>query len=147
MKSEFKGRVILAGKIRGRAVVSLKGFNTLASYAKSAVMHSKKARCSDQDNPYLYKKIISGKVLCVPQTIGSTTGGLAIQSVASLGLHPAAFLFSETIDSLAASGVILADIWNANRIVTIDQLGEKFLNTVKDDDIVEISENGTVVIL
>jgi predicted aconitase with swiveling domain len=146
MSKQFKGRPILPGNLTGEALVSRGGFNTLASYQKSVVLRSKKAICSDQNNPDLFKKDMTGKVLCLPQTIGSTTGGLVIQTVSKLGIAPKAMLFSEHIDSLAASGVILTDIWVGQRIVVVDQLGPEFLQSVQTGTSVTIHEDGTVEI-
>jgi uncharacterized protein len=142
----FKGRPVLAGACQGEAAVSHQGFNTLASYETSVVLQLKTATCSDQNNKDLYKKLISGKILCLPQTIGSTTGGLVIQTLARLGSQPKAMLFSEHIDSLAAGGVILADVWGGVRIITIDQLGPEFLEAVKSGDHVTVQEDGTVTV-
>ena len=105
MKS-FKGRVIAGGNLKGEAVVSRQGLNTLATFQKSALKKSKEVIASDQNNPDVYGKNITGKILCLPQTIGSTTGGLVIQTVCSLKANPSSFLFSEHIDSLAASDCI-----------------------------------------
>jgi predicted aconitase with swiveling domain len=82
----------------------------------------------------------------VPQSIGSTTGGIVIQTAANVGLAPAVFLFSKHIDSLAAAGVILSNIWNDKKVITIDKLGDEFLETVKDGMILEVKEDGTVII-
>ena len=55
-------------------------------------------------------------------------------------------LFSQPIDSLAAAGVILADVWTEHSIVAVDSLGEEFLNAVKDGDKITIKEDGTVIV-
>jgi hypothetical protein len=55
-------------------------------------------------------------------------------------------LFSKHIDSLAASGIILADIWLEKRIVTIDQLTDEFLQAVQEGQWIEIQEDGTVTL-
>ncbi len=146
MSKQFKGRPVLPGNLTGQALVSRGGFNTLASYQKSVVLRSKKAVCSDQNNPDLFKKDMTGAILCLPQTIGSTTGGLVIQTVSKLGIAPKAMLFSDHIDSLAASGVILTDIWVGQRIVVVDQLGPEFLQAVQTGSTVTIREDGTVEI-
>ena len=98
MKS-YKGRVIAGGTFKGEAAVSHQGFNTLASFQKSALMNSD-VIVSDQNNKDLFGVNITGKALCLPITIGSTTGGLVIQTVCQMGIAPACFLFSESIDSL-----------------------------------------------
>ena len=143
---EFKGRVIMAGSLSGEAVVSRKGFNTLASFQKDAMVKKKIMKCSDQNNTDIFGKTLTGKILCLPKTIGSTTGGMILQTVASMGSAPAAMLFSEAIDSLAAAGVVLADVWNNNRIVTIDNLGTEFLACVEQGQKVDIFEDGRVIV-
>ena len=144
---QFKGRVIAGGNWKGEAVVSHGGVNTLATFQKSALKNAKEVYASDQNNPDIFEKNITGKALCLPITIGSTTGGLVIQTVCSMKINPAAFLFSEHIDSLAASGIILARVWENSPVIAIDQLGEEFLSTVKEGDTLEISDDGTVTIL
>lgn len=143
---EFKGRAVMPGSLSGEAVVSRQGFNTLASFQKGAMANKKIIKCSDQNNTDIFGKVLSGKVLCLPQTIGSTTGGMVLQTVAFMGAAPAAMLYSEKIDSLAAAGVILADVWNGNRIVAIDSLGAEFLAFVEHGNMVEIFADGRVVI-
>lgn len=143
----FTGRVIAKGNFKGEACVSHQGFNTLASFQKSALMNKKFVKVSDQNNKDLFGVDITGKILCLPITIGSTTGGLVIQTVCDMGINPAAFLFSEEIDSLAASGIVLAKVWQNSPIICIDKLGKEFLETVKTGDKLDIKEDGTVTIL
>ena len=74
---KFTGRVIFGGKYTGEAVVSHQGFNTLASFEKSGLKKSCKALvASDHNNPDVNGQLLTGKALCLPQTIGSTTGGM-----------------------------------------------------------------------
>ena len=143
---QFKGRVLASGSFKGEAVVTKQGMNSLASFQGSVLKGEKQVTVSDQNNPDLFGKNITGKILCLPLTIGSTTGGLVIQTVCSMGINPAAFLFSEHIDSLAASGIVLARVWENSPIIAIDQLGKEFLETVKTGDQIEIDEDGTVKI-
>lgn len=143
----FKGRVIAGGKWVGQAVVSHGGVNTLATFQKSAMANAKEVVVSDQNNPDIFGKVITDKALCLPITIGSTTGGLVIQTVCAMGINPACFLFSQHIDSLAASGIVLARIWENSKVIAIDNLGEEFLSTVKTGDKISVDEDGTVTIL
>lgn len=144
---KFKGRVLAGGTFKGEAIVSHNGVNSLATFQGSMLKGSKNIIASDQNNPDIFQKNLTGKALCLPVTIGSTTGGLVIQTVCSKKVNPAAFLFSEHIDSLAASGIVLARVWENSDVIAIDQLGKKFLETVKSGDQIEISEDGTVTIL
>lgn len=146
MKKEFKGRVVVPGEAHAEALVSHNGFNTLASYQKCLMFGDKKATCSDQNNPELYKKSMHLKALCLPQTIGSTTGGMVFYSAAALGRQPACMLFSNPIDSLAAAGVILTDVWTDVPMPTVDCLGTEFLNYVKDGMQITVQADGVVVV-
>ncbi len=74
----FKGRVVTPGKVTAEALVSHGGLNTLASFQKALQFGDKTATCGDQNNPDLYGKQMLGKALCLPMTIGSTTGGLVL---------------------------------------------------------------------
>ncbi|HZJ78285.1 MAG TPA: DUF126 domain-containing protein [Clostridia bacterium] len=146
MTKEFKGRPVIAGNLTAKSVVSRQGVNTLATFQKSALMKKKQVICSDQNNEDIYNKNLTGMALCLPKTIGSTTGGMVLHTVCALGIAPAAMLFSESIDSLAAAGVILADVWTENTIVAVDGLGDEFLNYVKDDMNITIKKDGTVIV-
>lgn len=143
----FKGRVIAGGDWEGEAVVSRGGVNTLATFQKSAMANKKEVIASDQNNPDIYGRNITGKALCLPITIGSTTGGLVIQTVCQMKINPKCFLFSEHIDPLAASGIVLAKIWEDSDVIAIDELGAEFLSEVKTGDRIRVTSDGTVCIL
>ena len=144
---EFKGRVVAPGNIEAKALVSHGGLNTLASFQKALQFGDKQATCGDQNNPDLYGKKMAGKALCLPRTIGSTTGGLVLYCACSMKRQPACMLFSEPIDSLAAAGAILADVWLEDvTMPVIDSLGEDFLSYVKDDMTITIKEDGVVCV-
>ena len=141
---QFKGRVVVPGTCTAQALVSHGGFNTLASYTTSFLTGDKKATCSDQNNPDLYKKPMAGVALCLPQTIGSTTGGMILYTAADYGRQPACMLFANPIDSIGAAGVLLADIWTDAKMPTVDSLGEELLAYVKTGMRITIKEDGLV---
>ena len=144
---EFKGRVVTPGTVAAEALVSHGGLNTLASFQKALQFGDKEATCGDQNNPDLYGKKMKGKALCLPQTIGSTTGGLVLYCACSMERQPACMLFSKPIDSLAAAGAVLADVWLDNvQMPVIDCLGEEFLSYVKDGMTITVGENGLVTV-
>ena len=86
---QFQGRVICPGTCEAEALVSHGGFNTLASYQMALMFHDKQVKCGDQNNPDLYKKPMIGKALCLPETIGSTTGGMVLYTACASGQQPA----------------------------------------------------------
>ena len=144
---EFKGRVIAPGTVTAEAVVTHGGFNTLASLQGALQFGDKKATCGDQNNPDIHGKELAGKALCLPQTIGSTTGGLVIYCACAMQRQPACMLFSNPIDSLAAAGSILASVWLPDvKMPVIDSLGEEFLNYVQHGMTITVKEDGTVCV-
>lgn len=144
---EFKGRMVTPGTVTAEALVTHGGLNTLASFQKALQFGDKKATCGDQNNPDLFGKQMVGKALCLPQTIGSTTGGMVLYCACSMKRQPACMLFSNHIDSLAAAGAILADVWLDDvTMPVVDCLGDEFLEYVKDGMKITVKEDGTVVV-
>ncbi len=142
---QFKGRVITPGEVSAKAVVTKEGFNTLASLQMALQFGDKDVKCGDQSNKELYGKPLINKALCLPQTIGSTTGGLVLYCACSMEKNPACMLFANHIDSLAAAGAVLADVWvDKVTMPVIDSLGEEFLNYVKDDMTIKVKADGIV---
>lgn len=151
---EFKGRVVIPGTCTAEALVSHGGFNTLASFQGALQFGElpiignkyKQTECDDQNNADIYGKPMLNKALCLPQTIGSTTGGMILFCATAMGKAPSCLLFSKPIDSLAAAGAILSDLWTESSLPTVDSLGDEFLETVKTGDTITIKEDGIVVI-
>lgn len=143
---EFKGRVVVPGTCRAEALVSTNGFNTLASFQMALMFNKAGVPCGDQNNPDINGKPMQGKALCLPITIGSTTGGMVLFTACKMGKAPACMLFSESIDSLAASGAIMGSVWTETSMPVIDRLGEEFLKTVKTGDTVTVLDDGVVQI-
>ena len=146
MAKTFKGRVVVPGTVTAKALVSRGGFNTIASYQSALMFGDKDVKCGDQNNPDLFGKPMVGTALCLPQTIGSTTGGMVLYCAKVMGRTPACLLFSEHIDSLAAAGAILSAVWTDDPMPTVDCLGEEFLNYVKDGMTITVDEDGTVTV-
>ena len=142
---QFKGRVVAPGCVSAEAVVTTEGFNTLASFQSALQFGDKEVKCGDQNNADLYGKSLLGKALCLPQTIGSTTGGLVLYCACAMQKNPACLLFSNHIDSLAAAGAILADVWvDGVTMPVVDCLGDEFISYVKDGMKITIKEDGIV---
>lgn len=144
---EFKGRVVTPGTCTAKAVVTKAGFNTLASLQKALQFGDKTATCNDQNNPDIYGEPLCGNALVLPQTIGSTTGGMVLYCACAMKRQPACMLFTNHIDSLAAAGAILADVWLPDiTMPVIDNLGDEFLNYVKTGMTITIKDDGVVVV-
>ena len=142
---QFKGRVVTPGEVTAEAVVTTEGFNTLASFQMALQFGDDEVKCGDQSNKQLYGKPLINKALCLPQTIGSTTGGLVLYCACALHKNPACMLFANPIDSLAAAGAVLADVWvDGITMPVIDSLGDEFLTYVKDGMKISIKADGLV---
>ncbi len=140
----FKGRPVIGGSVAGEALVTEHGFNPLATFQRDVILRRKETRCGDQNNPDLAGKPITGKILVIPQAVGSTTGGLVLQEAVALGVNPAAIICALPCDTLTATGGILAKIWNGRRMVIVDGVGSEILRRVKTGDHLTISEDGTI---
>ena len=144
---EFKGRVVTPGTCTAEAVVTKQGFNTLASMQTALQFGDKKTKCGDQNNPDINGLPLCGKALCLPQTIGSTTGGLVLYCANAMGRQPACMLFANHIDSLAAAGAVLADVWvEGSTMPVVDCLGDEFIDYVKTGMTVTVKEGGIVTV-
>lgn len=142
---QFKGRVVTPGEVTAEAVVTTEGFNTLASFQMALQFGDDEVKCGDQSNKQLYGKPLINKALCLPQTIGSTTGGLVLYCACALHKNPACMLFANPIDSLAAAGAVLADVWvDGITMPVIDSLGDEFLSYVKDGMNIVVKPDGIV---
>jgi predicted aconitase with swiveling domain len=144
-KKTFKGRPLLAGDLKGKVLASKQPLNTTGSYLENLFGGKKdSAPCTDPNNKDFYKKDLSGAIICTTTTVGSSLGGAALMGVGSLGVGPKAMLFSQHVDSVSISGLLMDDIWNGKRVIAIDLLGDDFINTVKSGDTVSIKKDGTV---
>lgn len=145
MMKQFQGRVITPGEVTAQAVVTTQGFNTLASLQMALQFGDKEVKCGDQNNAELHGKPLINKALCLPQTIGSTTGGLVLYCACAMQKNPACMLFANHIDSLAAAGAVLADVWvDGVTMPVVDSLGDEFLNYVKDGMTITVKPDGIV---
>jgi predicted aconitase with swiveling domain len=144
-KKTFKGRPLLGGNLKGKALASKQPLNTTGSYLDNLFGgNSTSAPCTDPNNKAFYKKDLAGAIICTTTTVGSSLGGAALMGVGSLGVGPKAILFSQHIDSVSWAGLLMDDVWNDRRVITIDLLGDDFLDTVKSGDAIAILEDGTV---
>ena len=145
-QTTFKGRPAVPGKAQGSAEVSHIGFNTCATYVDVMISGTDSGVCQDHDNKDLFGHDLQDKIVCIPQTIGSSSAATLFMIVLDKGIAPKAMLFANHIDSLAACGILMGDNWLGKRIVTVDMLGDDFLNAVKTGDKVAVHEDGTVEI-
>ncbi len=146
MSKKFKGRPLLPGNVEETAEVSHVGFSPSASWMDIIFKNSTSGVIKDHENKDLYDRDIKGKILCLPQSIGSSAGACMMMAAAKVDATPKVMLFANHVDSLSACGLIMADNWLGKRIITVDMLGDEFLNAVKTGDKIKVFEDGTVEI-
>ena len=72
---------------------------------------------------------------------------MVLDCACAMKRQPACMLFANPIDSLAAAGAILADVWLDDvTMPVVDSLGEEFLDYVKDGMMITIGEDGNVTV-
>ena len=87
---------------------------------------------------------LEGEALVSKQPFNTTMGAGAIMGMNLLGVGFKAMLFSDHVDSIAAGGLIMDSVWNDRNVITVDLLGDEFMNTVKNGDKIKIHKDGTV---
>jgi len=142
----FEGRPVIAGSAKGRAEVSRVTFDTCASYADVVVVGAGTGICRDRGNEALFGRDLRGKILCIPQTVGSGSATSLFTTLAEKDIAPGALCLANHIDATAADGLVLANRWFDRRIVTVDLLGYEFLTSVNKGDIITVFEDGKVKI-
>jgi len=145
-QTTFKGRPAIPGSAEGSAEVSHIGFNTCATYVDVLISGSDSGVCQDHDNKDLFGHDLAGKIVCIPQTIGSSSAATLFMIIMEKNIQPKAMLFANHIDSLAACGILMGVNWLDKTIVTVDMLGDDFLDAVKTGDKVTVHEDGTIEI-
>jgi len=144
-KKTFKGRPLIPGKLKGKPLASKSPFNVSATYLENLFGgNTKTAPCTDVVNKEWSGKNLAGQILCFSTGVGSTMGGATLMGVGSLGLGPKAMLYAGHVDSVSVAGLIIDDVWNERSVITIDMLGDEFLEAVKTGDPISIKEDGTV---
>jgi predicted aconitase with swiveling domain len=144
-KQTFKGRPLIPGKAEGKAMATKTPFNVSSSYLENLFGgNTESAPCTDANNKEWDRKNLAGQILCFPTAVGSTMGGATLMGVGSMNLGPKAMLYAQHVDSVSVAGLIIDNVWNDRPVITIDMLGDEFINAVKSGDPISIKEDGTV---
>lgn len=104
-----KGKVIIAGKAEGPALVTNQPINILAAYGKNLILPWKTGKISDKEHE-LHRKDLRETILFTPFSIGSTTGGVILLEAIRKGIAPKGMVVAKA-DILLVSGSILASAW------------------------------------
>ncbi len=138
MSRILKGRAVIPGAARGRALVTKEPLSFWGGYdcETGEIIDRRHERCGEN---------AAGRVFLLPTGRGSSTAsGILLQSLFN-GTAPAALCFLE-VDPILALGAIVAEEC-FERSVPVIQLEEADFATVTDDDWIEIESDGTLRIV
>ncbi len=143
----YKARPIIPGHVKGEAIVSKQGVNWLATFQESIIKGKKKAVGGDRNNPYIYRKVLTDKIMVIPLGIGSTTGSVVLVEAIIRGIAPKAVICAKETDTLTATGALLAYHWFNKRMILLDKAGDSILDEVETGSTIEIDSDGTIKVL
>ena len=128
---ELRGRPIVEGRSRGRALVSRDPLSFLGGVdSETGVVIER--------NHDLNGRCIKDAILCFPHGHGSTVGSYVLYSLAKRGLAPKAIV-NERADPVVVVGAVIAEI------PMVDQID---ISKIRTGDIVEVDgERGIVRII
>jgi predicted aconitase with swiveling domain len=130
-ETKLKGRVIVDGHCKAKAVVSTKPISFLGGVDPT------NGKIIEKDHD-LCGEYVKDKILCFPHGHGSTVGSYVLYSLAKKNLAPKAIV-NQTADPVVVVGAIIADI------PMIDQIN---IRQIRTGDIVEVdTREGFVRIL
>jgi len=131
LEFESKGRPIVFGRSRGRALVSSKPLSFLGG------VDPETGTVIEKDHDLKGKKV-KDKILCFPHGHGSTVGSYVLYSLAKKGLGPKAIV-NVTADPVVVVGAVIAEVPMVDRID---------ISQIRTGGIVEVDgEMGTVRIV
>lgn len=131
MELELKGRPIVAGCSKGKALVSMKPLSFLGG------INPETGTIIEKEHD-LNGKNIKDTIFCFPHGHGSTVGSFVLYSLAKKKVGPKAIL-NATADPVVVVGAVIADI------PMVDQVE---IGKIKTGDTVEVNgETGNIKIL
>jgi len=128
MQIELKGRPIMAGVSRGRALVSSKPLSFLGGV-------DLKTGKVIQKNHDLCGRRLADTILCFPHGHGSTVGSYVIYSLVKRKVGPKAIV-NETADPVVVVGAVIAEVPMVDKID---------ISQIRTGDLVEVNGDKGVV--
>jgi len=135
MSRTLKGRVVVPGTARGRALVTREPLSFWGGYDEETgrIIDRRHERCGE---------CAAGRVFFLPTGRGSSTAsGVLLQSLLN-GTAPAALVFRE-VDPILTLGVIVAEECFERSLPVIELDAEAYA-AVSDDDWVEVGPDGVL---
>jgi len=128
MRIELKGRPIMSGVSRGRALVSKNPLSFLGG------VDLKTGRVIEKNHD-LKGRILADTILCFPHGHGSTVGSYVLYSLVKRKIGPKAIV-NETADSVIVAGAVIAGIPMVDKID---------ISQIRTGDLVEVDGDRGIV--
>lgn len=134
----LQGRIIIRGEARGRALVSQEPISFWGGY------DWKTGEIIDRRHS-LSGAIAKDRILAVPFTRGSSTTTAVLLEAIRAGTAPAAIITTDTDFFFALASVVADELYQSP--LPLVALHEQDFAQLKTDDEVQITNNGTVILL
>ncbi|PWJ38538.1 aconitase X swivel domain-containing protein [Sediminitomix flava] len=140
-----KGGVLIEGAIEAPILISKQGFNGVAAWTKEEnFKDGHEAVCYDWQHEWNGVDL-KGKIIAFPTEVGSTHAPLPYIDLVKDKNGPAGIIVTVP-DPLVAIGVIISKEWYGPSIPLIEFPIDELEKHVKNGDIVQIQEDGTISI-
>ncbi|USD62591.1 DUF126 domain-containing protein [Vibrio sp. SCSIO 43140] len=141
-----KGGVLVSGSVTGPVLISDKGFNGVAAWTKEEnFQEGHQAVCYDWQHPWNGIDL-AGKILIFPAEVGSTHAPLPYIDLVRNQNGPLAVIVQNP-DPLVAIGIFISREWYGPSIPLIEFPFDILRSELKDGDLIEIEEDGTITLL
>ncbi|MEL6766160.1 MAG: DUF126 domain-containing protein [Pseudomonadota bacterium] len=140
-----KGGVLVEGHVKAPVLISDAGFNGVAAWTKDDNFKpGHQAVCNDWQHPWNGTDL-AGKILAFPAEVGSTHAPLPYIDLCKNQNGPAAVIVARP-DPLVAIGIFISKEWYGPSIPLLQFPTDELAMHVKDGDVIEILEDGTIQI-
>jgi predicted aconitase with swiveling domain len=138
-----KGGVLVAGHVKAPVIMSTQGFNGVAAWTKPRNFEpGGQAICLDWQHEW-NETDLAGKIICFPAETGSTHAPLPYIDLVRNQNGPAAVIVGNP-DPLVAIGIFISKEWYGPSIPLIQFPTAELMKVLKDGDMIEILEDGTI---
>jgi predicted aconitase with swiveling domain len=138
MAEVMRGQVVVAGEGAGELLVSMEPLSFWGGY------DSRTGEIIDRRHP-LSGQIVTGRVLALPNTIGSSTTTAVLLEAVRAGTAPAAILTIGVDSFLALASIVAHEMYGCP--IPLVALKEEQFRTLRTGDGARVHADGTVQVL
>lgn len=133
----IEGRIVVAGEASGELLVSLQPLSFWGGYDHQT------GEIIDRRNP-LSGRIAAGRVLAIPNTVGSSTTTAVLLEAVRAGTAPAAILTTSIDSYLALASVVAEEMYG--RPIPIVAITQEQFEKLKTGTIIKVQPDGKLLL-